>query len=79
MKTPIAIQPIFIAPSQIQDAISISRASAYKLLKDDPTFPRLRMISTGRVAWLRHDLEAWAQVRPFATDPKESKQTTEQK
>jgi predicted DNA-binding transcriptional regulator AlpA len=61
------IEPIFIAPSQIDAYLGISRSNAYSLLKTDPTFPRLRSLSAGRVAWLRSDLEAWSQVRPIAT------------
>lgn len=59
------IQPIFISPSEIDKAIGISRSTAYALLKTDESFPRLRKVSEGRVAWLRIDLEAWARTRPI--------------
>lgn len=62
------IEPLFISPSEIQYSIGISRSGAYELLKNDPTFPRLKRISEGRVGWLHADLKAWAASRPDATN-----------
>ncbi len=60
------IEPIFISPSEIHHAIGISRSNAYSLLKNDPSFPKLKKLSPGRTAWLFSDLRAWAAKRPDA-------------
>jgi len=58
------LRPIFISPKNINLVIEIGRSEAYELLKNDPTFPKLRRISGRRVAWLVEDLAAWAKTRP---------------
>ena len=56
--------PLAIRPSDIQAFTGISRSAAYKLLKSDPTFPKLRQLSPGSVGWLAVDLYAWLESRP---------------
>ena len=48
-----------IKPDEFQAEYKFSRATAYKLLKRDPTFPRPVHPARGTTLWLRHEIDWW--------------------
>lgn len=64
MKTPI----IYLDLPSVSAAISLSVASIQKLVRED-RFPKPRMLSGRRVAWLLREVEEWAESRPVSDLP----------
>jgi prophage regulatory protein len=53
---------LLVSAKRLQSVISISRATAYRLMRSG-AFPRPVRLSPGRVAWRLVDLERWAEQR----------------
>lgn len=64
--------PILISASRLKEALGISRSMVYRLMRSDPTFPKPRQITEGRVAWLPAELQAWAASRPVVGEKRGS-------
>lgn len=62
------IQPIYLDLESVAAAISLSIASVQRLVREDQ-FPKPRMLSGRRVAWLMREVEAWAESRPVSDLP----------
>lgn len=45
------------------DMLDVSRATLYRILSDDPTFPKPFKIGLRKNAWLRADVVAWLNTR----------------
>ena len=52
-----------VRPNQFHLATGLSKATAYRLLKTDPTFPRLYKPTAGASCWDRAELETWLKSR----------------
>lgn len=59
-----APEPILVRPSQMKAVMGLSRSVAYRLLRDDPKFPRLIQLSPGCVAWDVEELKRWKAALP---------------
>jgi prophage regulatory protein len=59
------LKPIYLDLQAVSDALSLSEASVKRLVREDK-FPKPRMLSGRRVAWLTNEVEAWAQGRPVS-------------
>lgn len=65
MKTITAVRPIYLDLPTVAGFVSLSEASVQKLVRED-SFPKPRMLSGRRVAWLIHEVEDWAEKRPIS-------------
>jgi len=70
MKRKNDIGSIVVVPGDLSLVMGFSRSTGYVLENTDPTFPKRRQLTEGRVGWLRQDLEAWANSRPIASNKK---------
>lgn len=62
------IQPIYLDLPSVAAVISLSEASVQRLVREDQ-FPKPRMLSGRRVAWLMREVEEWAESRPVSDLP----------
>lgn len=69
---PIRVGKRFLRISDVMEYLGISRATVYRLVERDPTFPRPRQIAEHRVAWDLEELEAWAKARPVSKAGREA-------
>lgn len=44
---------------QVCKKIGMSRATVYRLLKIDPSFPKPLKLAASAIGWLEADIEAW--------------------
>ena len=63
--TVVSMKPIFLGLQAVADAVSLSEASVKRLVREGG-FPKPRMLSGRRVAWLTAEVEAWAHARPVS-------------
>jgi prophage regulatory protein len=59
------IKPVYLDLPSVAVFVALSETTVQKLVREK-TFPQPRMISAHRVAWLTHEVEAWAQARPVS-------------
>jgi prophage regulatory protein len=59
------IKPVYMDLRTVADFISMSTASVQKMVREE-RFPKPRMISDRRVAWLTREVEEWAEARPVS-------------
>jgi prophage regulatory protein len=59
------VKPIFLNCAQVARFVSLSEGSVHKLVRENK-FPKPRMISEHRSAWLIAEVEAWAKARPIS-------------
>ena len=55
---------LVVGTTEIHNSLlNVSRATFYRILSDDPTFPKPFKIGLRKNAWLRADVEAWIMAR----------------
>lgn len=59
------MKPIYIDLQAVAAAVSLSETQIQKLVREE-CFPKPRMLSSRRVAWLVREVEAWAEQRPIS-------------
>jgi len=59
------VKPIFLSSAQVARFVSLSEGSVHKLVRESK-FPKPRMISEHRSAWLTAEVEEWAKARPIS-------------
>ncbi|MDR5800677.1 AlpA family phage regulatory protein [Caballeronia sp. LZ001] len=59
------MKPIYLDLQAVADAVSLSEASVKRLVREKK-FPKPRLLSDRRVAWLTVEVEAWAQSCPVS-------------
>ena len=52
-----------VGTAEVQNMLDVSRATLYRILGDDKTFPKPFKISLRKNAWLRVGIEAWINTR----------------
>ena len=57
-------KPLLLKIGEVQRLLRVGRSTVYKLLAEDPDFPRPVHVTSKSVAWRREDLEKWVQSRP---------------
>ncbi|MET3229435.1 UNVERIFIED_ORG: prophage regulatory protein [Burkholderia sp. 1263] len=62
------VKPIFLDIAGVAATLSLSEASIRTLINQG-NFPKSRLISGRRVAWLVRELEEWAEARPVSNLP----------
>jgi prophage regulatory protein len=59
------VKPIFLDLQAVIAATSLSEGSLHQLMQEGG-FPKPRMLSARRVAWLHREVEEWAEGRPVS-------------
>ena len=57
-------KPLLLKIFEVQRLLRVGRSTVYKLLAEDPDFPRPVKVTSKAVAWRREDLEKWVASRP---------------
>lgn len=57
------IKPLYLDLPAVAIALSLSEATVQKLVRERK-FPKPRLLSDRRVAWLTREVEAWAEACP---------------
>lgn len=63
MRKPSSMKPLYLDLCTVAATVSLSEASVQKLVRESQ-FPKPRMLSGRRVAWLTREIEEWAEDRP---------------
>lgn len=66
MTTTVNIKPAYLERGDAARFLALSETTMFRLVNEDPKFPRPRSLSGRRVAWLVRELEEWAESRPPA-------------
>jgi len=59
------MKPIYLELTRVAELVSLSEASVQKLVRES-RFPKPRLLSDKRVAWLTREVEEWAESRPVS-------------
>jgi prophage regulatory protein len=59
------IKPAYLDFSGVTGFVALSGSTVQQLVRDG-TFPKPRLLSGRRVAWLVRELEDWAELRPVS-------------
>ncbi|RQY60962.1 AlpA family phage regulatory protein [Burkholderia stagnalis] len=59
------MKPIYLDLPAVAEVVSLSEATVQKLVREQK-FPKPRILSDRRVAWLTREIEAWAEGRPVS-------------
>jgi prophage regulatory protein len=62
------MKPIYLDRHAAAAAVSLSDTSLEKLVREGK-FPKPRVLSGRRVAWLTREVEEWAETRPISDLP----------
>lgn len=65
MPAPTSMKPLYLDLRTVAATVSLSEASVQKLVRENQ-FPKPRMLSGRRVAWLTREVETWAEERPIS-------------
>ncbi|HEM7889467.1 AlpA family phage regulatory protein [Burkholderia cepacia] len=57
------MKPLYLDLPAVATALSLSEATVQKLVRENK-FPKPRLLSDRRVAWLTREVEAWAEACP---------------
>jgi len=57
------MQTIYFQDHEVGKRYGVSRASVWRWLKDDPTFPKPVALSPGTTRWRVDDLERWENLK----------------
>lgn len=60
-----SMKPIYLDLPRVAELVSLSEASVQKLVRES-RFPKPRLLSDKRVAWLTREVEEWAESRPVS-------------
>lgn len=63
----VQLQPLYLEKAAAAAYLAISVSTLEAIGRTDPSFPRPRAISKGRVGWLVAELQAWGLARPVST------------
>ena len=63
-----SLKPIYLDLPTVASVVSLSEANIQKLVRED-RFPKPRMLSGRRVAWLTREVEEWAEACPMSDLP----------
>lgn len=63
--SPISIKPAYLDLAAVTNYTALSESSVQKLIREN-SFPKPRLLSGRRVAWLVRELESWAESRPIS-------------
>jgi len=61
-------RPLYLDKSTVAELVALSETTVERLVREDG-FPKPRLISGRRVAWLVREVEAWAESRPISDLP----------
>lgn len=67
-RAPLLMKPFYLDLPAVSAAVSLSETSVQKLVREEK-FPKPRVISGRRVAWLTSEVEEWAETRPISDLP----------
>lgn len=59
------VKPIYLDALSVAAFVSLSEATVQNLVRENK-FPKPRMISAHRVAWLTREVEEWAEAQPVS-------------
>lgn len=59
------IRPIYVDLPTVASIVSLSESGVQRLVREEQ-FPKPRVISSRRVAWLVREVEEWAEARPVS-------------
>ncbi|WP_080409329.1 helix-turn-helix transcriptional regulator [Burkholderia ubonensis] len=59
------MKPIYLDLPAVAEAVSLSEATIQKLVRENK-FPKPRILSDRRVAWLTREIETWAEGCPVS-------------
>lgn len=59
-----AMEPIFLDLPRLAEALTLSESTIQKLTREATDFPKPRLLSGRRVAWLMREIVEWAECRP---------------
>lgn len=59
------IRPIYVDLPTVASIVSLSESGVQRLVREEQ-FPKPRVISSRRVAWLVREVEEWAEARPIS-------------
>ena len=62
------MKPLYIDLTAVSASVSLSESSVQKLVREE-RFPKPRILSGRRVAWLLREIEEWAESRPVSDLP----------
>lgn len=60
-----SMKPIYLDLPSVSTFVSLSEPTIQKLIRED-RFPKPRLLSDKRVAWLTREVEEWAESRPVS-------------
>ncbi|MNY51674.1 Prophage CP4-57 regulatory protein (AlpA) [compost metagenome] len=58
-------QKFYLDKEEVCEAVALSESTVEKLVRENE-FPKPRMLSGRRVAWLVREVEEWAEARPVS-------------
>ncbi|WP_339091639.1 helix-turn-helix transcriptional regulator [Variovorax paradoxus] len=61
-------RPLYLDKSQVAVFVALSETTVERLVREDG-FPKPRILSGRRVAWLVREVEVWAESRPISNLP----------
>jgi prophage regulatory protein len=64
----VTARPVYLDKTATATFVSLSERTIEKLMRESD-FPKPRLLSGRRVAWLVRELEVWAESRPVADLP----------
>lgn len=62
------IKPAYLELESVAAFVALSETTVQRLVREE-AFPKPRLLSGRRVAWLVREVEAWAEERPVADLP----------
>lgn len=63
--SPVSIKPAYLDLQGVAAFVALSESTVQKMIREDG-FPKPRLVSGRRVAWLVREVEAWAESRPVS-------------
>lgn len=63
--SPVAIKPAYLDLPGVCTFVALSESTVQKMIRED-AFPKPRLLSGRRVAWLVREVEEWAESRPVS-------------
>jgi prophage regulatory protein len=61
-------RPLYLDKPAVADFVALSETTVERLVREN-AFPKPRVLSGRRVAWLVREIEAWAESRPVSDLP----------
>jgi prophage regulatory protein len=64
----VQVKPIYLDLESVTNFVALSESTVQKMIRE-AEFPKPRLLSGRRVAWLVRELEDWAESRPVSDQP----------